>query len=86
MQTQRKVVVHDFPDLSNYKTMWEFQEKIQKEVIDNKPQGDQAPAGHLIFCEHPHVYTLGRYGDSNNMLLDYLKLQAVGAEDRKSVV
>jgi len=80
MQTQRKVVVHDFPDLSNYKTMWEFQEKIQKEVIDNKPQGDQAPAGHLIFCEHPHVYTLGRYGDSNNMLLDYLKLQAVGAE------
>jgi len=30
----------------------------------------------LVFCEHPHVYTLGKSGDEHNMLLDYIQLQA----------
>ena len=30
---------------------------------------------YLLFCEHPHVYTLGKSGDENNLLVneDYLK-------------
>jgi lipoyl(octanoyl) transferase len=33
----------------------------------------------LVFCEHPHVYTLGKSGDEHNMLLDYIQLQAKNA-------
>ena len=32
--------------------------------------------GTLIFVEHPHVYTLGKSGSENNLLLDYIQLQA----------
>lgn len=34
---------------------------------------------YLIFCEHPHVYTLGKSGDEHNMLLSYIQLQAKDA-------
>ena len=33
----------------------------------------------IIFCEHPHVYTLGRSGKENNMLLTEEQLQKIGA-------
>ena len=31
----------------------------------------------MIFCEHPHVYTLGKNGDENNLLVneEYLKMR-----------
>jgi lipoyl(octanoyl) transferase len=80
MQSNRRIIVHSFEGFSDYRKMWTFQEQLQKELIENKLQGNYDPAGHLIFCEHPHVYTLGRFGDSNNMLLDHIKLQAAGAE------
>jgi lipoyl(octanoyl) transferase len=35
---------------------------------------------HLIFCEHPHVYTLGKSGDVNNLLLAENELQSKGAK------
>jgi len=80
MNTSVKIHYHNFAGLSDYKNMWEFQEKLQQETIDNKLNGIFDPAGHLIFCEHPHVYTLGRFGNQQNLLLDYIKLQAAGAE------
>ncbi|HOW10634.1 MAG TPA: lipoyl(octanoyl) transferase LipB [Bacteroidales bacterium] len=36
-------------------------------------------AGTLIFVEHPHVYTLGKSGSENNLLIDHIQLQAKGA-------
>ena len=36
--------------------------------------------GRLVFCEHPHVYTLGKSGKEQNMLLDALQLRAKHAE------
>ncbi len=80
MKSSRRIIVHSFEGLTDYRKMWSFQEQLQKELIENKLQGIHDPAGHLIFCEHPHVYTLGRFGDSNNLLLDQIKLQATGAE------
>ena len=35
---------------------------------------------HLIFCEHPHVYTLGKSGNESNLLVNTLQLQANNAE------
>src|SRR6185436_8474836 len=28
------------------------------------------PTHHLLFCEHPHVYTLGKSGSQDNLLID----------------
>ena len=34
----------------------------------------------MIFVEHPHVYTLGKSGSENNLLIDYIQLQAKDAK------
>jgi lipoyl(octanoyl) transferase len=60
--------------LIDYKTAWDQQEILFKENIDRKiaqRKGENAPPtdNYLVFCEHPHVYTLGKSGDQNHLLL-----------------
>lgn len=76
----KKVIFHNLNGLSDYKSTWQLQEKLQKELIESKQNKIVDPAGHLIFCEHPHVYTLGRFGNEKNLLLDSIKLQSAEAE------
>jgi lipoyl(octanoyl) transferase len=33
----------------------------------------------LLFCEHPHVYTLGKSGSEDNLLINQVQMQAVNA-------
>lgn len=61
----------------DYQEGWDFQEKLFQEVIAtklenrDKPEADHVPTpNYLIFCEHPHVYTLGKSGKKENLLLD----------------
>ncbi|MEN8248836.1 MAG: lipoyl(octanoyl) transferase LipB [Bacteroidota bacterium] len=61
----------------DYQEAWDYQEKLFNEVIQikltnrEKPEEEQKPTpNYLIFCEHPHVYTLGKSGSSDNLLLD----------------
>ncbi|UXP33621.1 lipoyl(octanoyl) transferase LipB [Reichenbachiella agarivorans] len=63
--------------LMDYQEAWDYQEKIFKETVDikianrNLPESDQVPTpNYLIFCQHPHVYTLGKSGKEENLLLD----------------
>ena len=63
--------------LIDYQEAWDYQEEIFKKTVDLKienrglPSDDQKlTPNHLIFCQHPHVYTLGKSGDQNNLLLD----------------
>jgi lipoyl(octanoyl) transferase len=72
--------------LMDFKETWVYQEKIFQKLIDNKKGAGSASSrsenmvhGTLIFVEHPHVYTLGKSGSENNLLLDYLQLQAKDA-------
>jgi lipoyl(octanoyl) transferase len=72
--------------LIDYKDAWDMQEKLFNEVVDRKlrnrtlSEEDLEPQQHfLLFCEHPHVYTLGRSGDEENLIVsekDLLKLHA----------
>lgn len=62
----------------DYNQAWQQQEEIFKDTIARKTQG-LATENLLIFCEHPHVYTLGKSGDEQNMLLNYIQLQAKNA-------
>ena len=74
-----KVVFQDL-GLIDYKEAWDYQEKRFNEILDvkknNRKENRQDPTlSYLLFCEHPHVYTLGKSGDEKNLLVneDYLK-------------
>ena len=47
--------------------------------IEQKLKGEK-PCHHLIFVEHPHVYTLGKSGELSNLLADETRLKMLGAE------
>lgn len=53
----------------DYKEAWEKQEVIFTQQIDNK-RHNLPTENRLIFCEHPHVYTIGKSGNDGNMLID----------------
>ena len=74
-----KVVFQDL-GLIDYKEAWDYQEQLFDGIIQTKRNNrreekeDKTPS-YLLFCEHPHVYTLGKSGDEKNLLVneDYLK-------------
>jgi lipoyl(octanoyl) transferase len=79
-------VVYKDVGQKDYKETWDFQADIFKKLVDSKKQGRRVGdlvrnilPGTLIFVEHPHVYTLGKSGSENNLLLDYIQLQAKDA-------
>ena len=54
----------------------EVQESLFQKVLERKQAGNLGDfRGYLLFCEHPHVYTLGKSGDATNMLIapEFLK-------------
>lgn len=64
-----------------YQEAWDFQEEIFKGVVDQKSANRKLPESeqietqdHLLFCEHPHVYTLGKSGDLNNLLINQTRM------------
>ena len=64
--------------LVEYNEAWAKQDKLFSATIDTKMQG-QSTTNYLVFCEHPHVYTLGKSGDEQNLLLNMIQLQAKNA-------
>ena len=70
--------------LIDYKEAWDYQENIFNDIvalkIKNRNEGTNIlPQNHLVFCEHPHVYTLGKSGKEEHLLLDENGLRANGA-------
>lgn len=71
--------------LKDYKETWDFQEHLFKEIIALKiknrreEQTTETP-NYFILVEHPHVYTLGKSGDMQNLLVTEAQLEAKGAK------
>ena len=67
----------------DYQKVWDYQESIFKKTVDRKIDNRKllvesevkATDNFLIFCEHPHVYTLGKSGSIENLLLDEAGLE-----------
>ncbi len=67
----------------SYKECWDFQKSLQQKLIRNKIKvtktTDTSPVARLpnqlIFCEHAPVYTLGKSGSIDNLLISNEKLQ-----------
>lgn len=66
--------------LIDYKKAWELQEELHAELVEAKLSKSQKPSvAYLLFCEHPHVYTLGKSGQENNLLINDDFLSKIGA-------
>ena len=67
----------------DYKEAWDYQEELFDKIIQlkrrnrNEDLSLQTP-NHFLFVEHPHVYTLGKSGDLNNLLLNEDQLKEKG--------
>lgn len=81
----KKVVFQDL-GLIDYQQAWDYQTELFDEIIKQKmenrnalPEHQTVTKNHLLFCEHPHVYTLGKSGSESNLLLNEELLKAKGA-------
>ncbi len=68
----------------DYKKAWDYQTELFESVIhtkiENRKSGEQKKTeNYLIFCEHPHVYTLGKSGSEQNLLVNNKQLDDIGA-------
>lgn len=68
----------------DYKETWDYQEQLFQEIIALKTKNNtekiQIPTpNYLLFVEHPHVYTLGKSGHIENLLIDETTLSKKGA-------
>lgn len=67
-------------NICGYKKAWEFQDKTHAEILRNREKRINSElAGSLIFVEHPHVYTLGKSGQVNNLLINDNFLKKINA-------
>jgi lipoyl(octanoyl) transferase len=81
----QQVIFQDL-GLIDYKEAWDYQEKLHADLVNRKlenrkqsPNSELQSPGYLLFCEHPHVYTLGRSGDEKNLLATETDLKKVQA-------
>ena len=79
----KQVIFKDW-GLIDYKEAWEKQEALFAETVNLKidirnrqaviagdeSEEDISTPNYLVFCEHPHVYTLGKSGKPEHLLLD----------------
>ncbi len=74
----KKVILKDL-GLKDYKETWDFQETLFQSIISIKSNNRNQKTtldtpNHLLFVEHPHVYTLGKSGDLSNLLISEKQL------------
>lgn len=86
MNRNKKV---EFRNIGNmkYKDAWEYQEVLFNKIMDTKQENQKLEEdekkltdNYLLFVEHPHVYTLGKSGKEQNLLINHIQLQAKDAE------
>ncbi|KOY86052.1 octanoyltransferase [bacterium 336/3] len=65
----------------DYQKAWDYQTELFDKTVQlkiqnrNNPETEEPTPNYFLFCEHPHVYTLGKSGSIDNLLLDEQGLQ-----------
>lgn len=77
-----------FTDLGliDYQQAWDYQTDLFNRILAvksenrNRSNNEQLTTNnYLLFCEHPHVYTLGKSGDEKNLIINGSDLSSIGA-------
>ncbi|NBV68863.1 MAG: lipoyl(octanoyl) transferase LipB [Flavobacteriia bacterium] len=68
----------------DYKEAWDYQgvlfnEIIQQKISEKDVEHKSNPLNHLITCQHPHVFTIGKSGNESNLLANEKDLDAMEA-------
>lgn len=70
-----------------YKDAWDFQTQLFQQTVDLKlanrkehPHNPKPTTDHLLFVEHPPVFTLGKSGDLAHLLIQEEQLRAEGID------
>ena len=79
----KQLVVKDL-GTKDYKECWDYQEQLFQEIVaqkaNNRTLATPLPTNnYFLFVEHPHVYTLGKSGHIENLLINEQALQDKGA-------
>lgn len=81
----KRVIFNDLGTIA-YGEAWDYQTALFEKILQIKshnrelaPADRQLTSNYLLFCEHPHVYTLGKSGNESNLLLKNDELTALQA-------
>jgi lipoyl(octanoyl) transferase len=92
IELEKQFVIFEDLGIINYKEAWDYQEMLVKNNLDIKSEARKestisgresltinhhpSTSNHLLFCEHPPVYTLGKSGHMENVLLTEYEMNA----------
>jgi len=72
--------------LTDYQKAWDYQTELFNKILAvksenrNLPENEQRTTNnYLLFCEHPHVFTIGKSGDEKNLVIPLTDLTSIGA-------
>ena len=79
----KQIIVKDLGH-KDYKETWDYQESLFEEIVELKRKNraentEVSTPNYFLFVEHPHVYTLGKSGHMENLLIDEAALAKKGA-------
>jgi lipoyl(octanoyl) transferase len=80
MTTSQPEIIYQDLGMMPYRQAWDYQEKLYSELMAKKLSGLKTFPGHLLFCEHPPVFTLGKSGSKENLLINEQMLAQRGIE------
>ena len=83
LSMNKQIIVKDLGH-KDYKETWDYQESLFEEIVElkrkNRAENTEVPTpNYFLFVEHPHVYTLGKSGHIENLLIDEAALAKKGA-------
>jgi len=74
---KNELLYHDLGVIS-FGEAYDFQNRMLETAVETKKKGEPVQ-NTVLFCEHPHVYTIGKSGDENNLLVNDSFLSSIGA-------
>jgi lipoyl(octanoyl) transferase len=75
-----KKIIYEDLGLIEYKKSWDYQIKLFDALLANKIAEVNNEKHYLLFCEHAHVFTIGKNGDINNLLINNQLLAQKGID------
>ena len=85
MSTKPIVQYTDLGKIS-FKDAWSYQTKLHKSLVERKKAADYSPSAslhQLLICEHNPVYTLGKSGKQEHLLITDTEIEQEGFEFTK---